>query len=192
MDKLADVSESRGWKVHRSQDPEAAVDHLCRLAASMKAKAIVRSDQEVFRDVSIDHRLSEIGIEITALARAPGLSREMLRQWASTADIGVTGVDYAIAETGSVVLMPRPGLSRLVSLAPPVHVCFVRPWEVLENLEDLLTLGRLAYHRQADSMALKIPYVNFITGPSRTADIEQQLVVGVHGPREAHMVLLSS
>ena len=202
---MAEVSKSRGWKVHRSRDPEEAVDYLCQLATSLDARSVVRSDQEVFQDLSVDGRLSSTGIEVTVLAQARGLSREMLRQQAATADIGLTGVDYAIAETGSVVLTPRPGLSRLVSLAPPIHVCFVRAWEVVETLDDLFILARLAYHRhqdqrpklqnghdaQANPLSPFLPYVNFITGPSRTADIEQQLVVGVHGPREAHMVLLS-
>ena len=86
-----------------------------------------------------------------------------------------------------MVVLPRRGLSRLVSLAPPVHLALVRPQEVVETLDDLLLLRRLEYYHNGGDMG---SYLNFITGPSRTADIEMTLVVGVHGPKEAHLVLL--
>jgi L-lactate dehydrogenase complex protein LldG len=101
--------------------------------------------------------------------------------------MGITGADYAIAETGSVIVLPRKGLSRLVSVVPPVHVAIVRPSDVLGTLDDLFTLRRLEFLTNGGDMG---SYLNFITGPSRTADIEQTIVVGVHGPREVHLVLL--
>ncbi|PKB77684.1 MAG: hypothetical protein BZY70_01430, partial [SAR202 cluster bacterium MP-SInd-SRR3963457-G2] len=103
------------------------------------------------------------------------------------ADIGLTGADYAVAETGSVIVMPRKGMSRLVSVVPPVHLALVRPEDLVESLDDLFLLRRLEYHEKGGEMG---SYLNFITGPSRTADIEQTLVVGVHGPKEVHLVLL--
>ena len=148
---------------------------------------MVRSDQDVFRDLPIDRMLSSLGIEVRVLAQASGSSRETLRQQAVRADLGITGADYAIAETGSVVLLPRHGLSRLVSLLPPIHVAIVRPQEVVESLEDLFLLRRLAFYQGDGDMG---SYMNFITGPSRTADIEQTLVTGVHGPKEAHLLIL--
>ena len=82
--------------------------------------------------------------------------------------------------------MPRAGISRLVSLVPPVHIALVRKQDILNSIDDVFLLRRLDYYNNGDMGS----YLNFITGPSRTADIEQTIVVGVHGPKEAHMVLL--
>ena len=187
MEKLADVAETRGWNVYRASSRESAVDRICHLASSSGAKLVMRSEQDVFQEVPVDGPLSDMGIQITVMAKTSGLSPEVLRHQAAEAGMGITGVDYAVAETGSVVVLPREGLSRLVSLLPPIHVAIVRPQEVLESLEDLLILRRLAYHQGGGDMG---SYMNLITGPSRTADIEQTLVVGVHGPKEAHLILL--
>ena len=187
MAKLAEVSALRGWKVCRASNPEEALDYICALAASSGTTLAMRSDQEVFHGFAMDAALSSRGTEVTVMGRASGLSEDELRRLIPRAGMGITGADYAIAETGSVVLLPRKGLSRLVSLVPPIHVAVVRPGEVLEELEDFFILRRLAYHEAGGAMD---SYINFITGPSRTADIEQTLVIGVHGPKEAHLVLL--
>jgi L-lactate dehydrogenase complex protein LldG len=193
FDKLADVADARGWKVSRATNPEEVLDYICSLANSSGAGQVVRSDQEVFQNVPIDDPLSNMGVEVTVMAQTSGLFSHVLRDRAAQADIGITGVDYAIAETGSAVVIPRRGLSRVVSLLPPVHVAIVRPQELVESLEDIFILRRLAYHQQGGSHAeVSGGYMNFITGPSRTADIEQTLVIGAHGPKEAHLVLLSS
>ena len=187
MGKLAEVSLARGWKVHRAPGSEDAMDYICNLAMSNEVGLVMRSQQEVFQTVQIDGPLGGVGVKVTVMTQDSGLSRDELRRQSSKAGIGITGVDYAIAETGSVVVLPGRDLSRLVSLVPPVHVAIVRSQDVLESLEDLFTLRRLAYYLGGGDMG---SYMNFITGPSRTADIEQTLVIGVHGPKEAHLVLL--
>ena len=186
-EKLADIAQLRGWRVHRAPDPQGARDYVRDLAATTGATEIIRSDEEIFETVPMDGPLVTAGIEVTVMSARSGLSSEVLREKAASAGIGVTGVDYAIAETGSVVVIPRKGISRFVSLAPPIHVALVRPQDIVESLEDIFILRRLAYYQGDRDMG---SYMNFITGPSRTADIEQTLVIGVHGPKEAHLVLL--
>ena len=101
------------------------------------------------------------------------------------AGMGLTGVDYAIAETGSAVIVARQGASRLVSLLPPVHVAIVEHGQALPSLDELFALLRERFGAgDVES------YMNIITGPSRSADIEYQLVTGVHGPGEVHMVIV--
>ena len=187
MDKLERMAGLGGWKVCRATGIEEAVAYTVSLADSLGVERLVRSDQPVFDGLPLDGALESLGLTVTIVAQREDRTRESLRQEIVAADLGVTGADYAVAETGSVVVVPRKGLSRLVSLVPPVHLALVRAEEVVEGLDDLFLLRRLEYHRNGGDMG---SYLNFITGPSRTADIEMTLVVGVHGPKEAHLVLL--
>lgn len=95
-------------------------------------------------------------------------------------DAGVTCVQGAVAETGSLALRTDRERHRLASLVPDVHVALVRRDQVVPRLDDVMA-----------SIADGPPRcLTLITGPSRTADIELELVIGVHGPRELHIVLL--
>jgi L-lactate dehydrogenase complex protein LldG len=95
-------------------------------------------------------------------------------------DAGVSEASWGIAETGSVVLEASVDEPRSRSLLPWVHVSVLREDRVVADLDELL-----ARVRGELPSALAI-----VTGPSRTADIEQTLMVGVHGPGEVHVVLL--
>ena len=187
LEKLARLASLGGWKVHRASGYEEAIGHIVSLASSLGVENLVRSDQPIFESFPVDTALEALGLTVTTVAQGEGRTRESLRERIVAAGIGLTGADYAVAETGSVVIVPRKGLSRLVSLVPPVHLALVRPQDVVESLDDLFLLRRLEYYQQGGDMG---SYLNFITGPSRTGDIEQTLVVGVHGPKEAHLVLL--
>jgi len=105
-----------------------------------------------------------------------------LRAICATADVGITSADYALADTGTLVLLSSPEEARMISLLPPVHIAIVPQERVLTGLDELLTILPDPA-AQSSSMVL-------ITGPSRTADIEQILVRGVHGPGEIHVVVV--
>ena len=96
-------------------------------------------------------------------------------------DAGVSRAAYALASTGSVVLLASPGEPRATSVLPEVHVTLLREDRILPGLAELFE----AVGRDLPS-ALAI-----VTGPSRSADIEQKLAVGVHGPGEVHVVLVT-
>ena len=196
LEALVQTAAQRGWKVKRAPDAEDALGYLSSVMTQLGVKRAVRSTEDVFQQLAVDSALlgpgTQTGIVMTIVARDENRSDEnrsgeTLRQEMIDADIGITGADYAVAETGSVVVLPRAGLSRLVSLAPPVHLALVRPQDVVDTLDDVFLLRRLYYYRNGGDMG---SYLNFITGPSRTADIEQTLVVGVHGPKEVHMIIL--
>jgi L-lactate dehydrogenase complex protein LldG len=108
------------------------------------------------------------------LAKAP-------REEQAAAEIGVTGCEAAVAETGSVVVLSGPGRSRAVSLLPPVHLAVVRREQILFSMGEFF---RTRAARLGDVSAC-----TFITGPSRTADIELTLTLGVHGPGQVLVVI---
>lgn len=94
-----------------------------------------------------------------------------------SAEAGITRADCAIAETGSIIVSAKSGLSRLASLAPPIHIVLIDQKNIVSSLEE-----------GVNSMS-KVSSV-IITGPSRTADIEGVLVCGVHGPKRIIIALL--
>ena len=121
---------------------------------------------------------------ITALPQVESgfTDRDKLRAACAAADIGITSADYVLAETGTLVMLASAHEARLISLLPPVHVAIFPKSRILANLDELLAvLPNPA--EQTSSMVL-------ITGPSRTADIEQILVRGVHGPGEIYAVVV--
>ena len=193
LDKFADMAGKGGWKVHRVSGVEAAVGLVDSLVGELGAARVVRSGQAVFDAAPVDKALEWRGVEVFAAVwdgtaeGGDGAGRRLVRERIRRADVGLTGTDYAVAETGSLVILPRRGLSRLVSLVPPVHIALVRPQEVVESLHDLFLLRRLEYYRRGGDMG---SYLNFITGPSRTADIEMTIVQGVHGPKTVHLALI--
>lgn len=99
-------------------------------------------------------------------------------------DIGITGVDHAMIETGKRVLAARKVASRVVSLLVHIRVAIVELGQVLPSLDELFILRRSDLLERDTSS-----YMNIISGPSRSPDIEQTLITGVHGSREVHMAL---
>jgi L-lactate utilization protein LutC len=126
--------------------------------------------------------LRQCGITGLANVRSGISDRDELRALCAAADFGVTSADYALADTGTLVMIASSEEARLVSLLPPAHIAVVPSDRILTSLDELFSVLPLPADRTS-SMVL-------ITGPSRTADIEQILVRGVHGPGEIHVVVV--
>ena len=120
--------------------------------------------------------LRECGIHEIA-----GVSTECTREACAAAGCGITSADYALAQTGTLATFASSE-ARLVSLLPPCHIAVFQASSILPSLDDLL----LRIPRPGEQSSSLV----FITGPSRTADIEMLLVRGVHGPGEIHAVIL--
>ena len=116
-------------------------------------------------------------------------ARTDLRARIAQADLGLTGADLAIAETGTLVLRSGPGRPRSTSLLPPCHVALFDRTVLLESLHQLGVVLE-AWH--ADPSGTDGAMINLITGPSRTADIELTLTRGVHGPKEVHAIFVEA
>jgi L-lactate utilization protein LutC len=108
--------------------------------------------------------------------------RREYRDLCSEAAFGITSADYALADTGTLVMLSSAEEARMISLLPPVHVAILPAERILSGLDELLS--------NIPKPAERTSAMVLITGPSRTADIEQILVRGVHGPGELHVVIV--
>ncbi|MFT4094447.1 MAG: lactate utilization protein [Niabella sp.] len=102
----------------------------------------------------------------------------------STCDVAVTGCEYLVARTGSIVMSAAEQSGRSTSVYAPVHICIAYTSQLVYDIKDALEGVKEKYGKQLPSL------ITFATGPSRTADIEKTLVVGVHGPKEVFVFLV--
>ena len=130
----------------------------------------------ILAELELDTLLARLDVETFRLPQATFRVSE--------ADLGLTGVEYAIASSGTLVMAASPHHPRSASLLPPIHVAVVRQNQLLPDLAALADKLRQDFpERPSSGLAL-------ITGPSRTADIEQTLTIGVHGPGELHVLMI--
>ncbi len=156
---------------------DEACDYVLSLAREKGAKLLVRWDDEELEALGVDDSLEEAGVEVAVWR---GL--EDFREVAGGADIGLTTAEWAVAETGSLVLTGGPGRGRTVALLPPIHVAVVPVERVLSTVPE-------AIEKYAGAEGLPAN-VCFHTGPSRSGDIEMSLTIGMHGPGEVCVVLV--
>ena len=162
---------------------EALVGKTYRAAGAREARAYV-AEVTIGKTAVASNApfLRECGITDLGNVETGITSRSHLRTVCASAGVGITSADYALADTGSLVMLSSREEARLISLLPPVHIALVPRERILTGLDELLSLLPDPA-AQTSSMVL-------ITGPSRTADIEQILVRGVHGPGTIHVVVV--
>ncbi len=153
-------------EILRVKTPAEARDALLDLMRSLEAKKAVAVRCPIQEKAGISEALKSAGIQLFT-------ERADIAEHAATADVGISGVEFAVAETGSVCQNATAIEDRLVSMLPPVHVAFLDSNRVLPGIEDAFEIF---------SKIFDLGYISFITGPSRTADIERVLTIGVHGP----------
>ncbi|MEI6206005.1 MAG: lactate utilization protein [Desulfuromonadales bacterium] len=112
------------------------------------------------------------GFDRNALKMIAGLKFEVTRELASEARFGISQMEWALADTGSLVQNSTAIAQRLVSSLPTIHIALLPTSNILPDMPALLS--RINPKESA--------YIAMITGPSRTADIERVLTIGVHGP----------
>ena len=101
-------------------------------------------------------------------------------------DASITGCEYLVARTGSIVLSAAATDGRTASVYAPVHICIAYTNQLLYDVKDVLIAFKDKYEGDLPS------FISFASGPSRTADIEKTLVTGVHGPKEVYLFLVDA
>lgn len=188
--------EAAGGRLEVADPASGLRGRLEELLDSLKPSTVAVSDRVETRVRGLSEWLQGRGVRVVHSPQ-PSLSEhaggedarrasasEAYKHSLLEADVGVTCADFAVADTGSVVIVSGGERHRLISLLPPVHVCLLEPGAILSGLPELYTLLK------PDPLTGLFPHaVTLITGPSKTGDIEQTLTVGVHGPRELCVLL---
>jgi len=161
-----------GMHPERVADEQAAADKVIELISAAGGTSVILPEDSIPARSLIAERLEEKGIRLLDVND---------RDASFDADFGITGVTWAVAETGSLCVDSGGARRRLASLAVPNHIAVLTEDQILPDLLDLA-----ARTTPADMPANR----TLISAPSKTADIEMILVEGVHGPKIVHIVVV--
>ncbi|HJQ23693.1 MAG TPA: lactate utilization protein [Blastocatellia bacterium] len=168
-----------GGRFSVAADAQAVCEQIADLAAQVKARKAVGWHSPWLEQLGLKNWLGEIGVELITDRERP--DKASFVNEAAEAALGITAVDFALADSGTLCLLAARHQPRTASLLPPLHVAVLRRAQIIRGLDELF--ARLPAGDELSSA------VTLITGPSRTADIELTLVVGVHGPQQLHVIL---
>jgi L-lactate dehydrogenase complex protein LldG len=193
---LAENAAALNIDLHVAPNPAAAAATIGDIATNTEPewayqKAVMAWDETLLNGMALEKVLAQSGL---ILYRAPGASdrvdadkRKLFRRQLGETLIGITSADFCVADTATLVLRNRPGQPGAVSLVPSVHVAVIREAQLLPDVGALY--ARLEAERRADPEALT-GRMTFISGPSKTGDIELVIVRGAHGPRALHLIVI--
>ncbi len=172
--------------VHHCTSPQAALAKLKDLLISHEFTSALHWDPTELPIAGAGEMLREIGVQSAEGIVVGAADRDGRTQALDAVPVCISGADAAIAESGSIVVVSGEGRGRLASLIAPVHIALLPAECVVRTLPDAFELlktrfGREVVHERAN--------VAIISGPSRSADIEQTLTLGVHGPKEIHVII---
>jgi L-lactate dehydrogenase complex protein LldG len=165
---LAEVKKLSG--VARKLSPSGIDSALEALVVEQNIRKAAVSNTSHLRQLGITEILNSLGVELVS----PNASKYEL----ALCDLGITEADFILPETGTLVLRSSAAQPRAVSLAPRVHLAIVRPEMLRADMHQVFAEAK-DHH-----------YLVFITGPSRTADIELTVTLGVHGPKNLYVWML--
>jgi L-lactate dehydrogenase complex protein LldG len=142
------------------------------LAALLQGLLTARKWEKIYcKETGIKETLSSAGLDIAYFQNLAGC------------DASITGCEFLVARTGTIVMSSGQPSGRTTSVYAPVHICIAYTSQLVNDIKDALINIKESYS--------KLPsIITFATGPSRTADIEKTLVVGVHGPKEVFCFLV--
>jgi L-lactate dehydrogenase complex protein LldG len=172
-------AERAGGVVREVVDPQTVGFSIAALAKAQGITLCHATDHDLARDLNLHAALIEAGISLAAGPSPDGIVH---------AGMGVTRATAGVAETGSILVHLDEVDAHLLSMLPEIHVALLHQDTLVDSLEEGLLLTRYLILRS--SLERRPSYLSWVTGPSRTADIERVLTIGVHGPRQLHIFVL--
>jgi L-lactate dehydrogenase complex protein LldG len=186
VDRYVREATNAGGRVTRVDNWSAARDEIDKFFRQYEPRSALCWRHPTLDQLRLADVLEEHGIEKVDYESLASLGAEQQRAKMLATDVGITSTTWAVAETGSLLCAHGPMNERLASLVPPVHLAVVERKQIVADLFDAFAkLGE----RLPDAMPSN---ATFITGPSKTGDIETKLVTGVHGPGKWHLLVVDA
>ena len=172
-------------QVYLMRDKLQLVAHIAEICRTVGATDVALSDSGFIAEINLSEQLAAQGFSVFA-PEANSIDHAQMVARLANCGVGLTAADYAIAETGTIVLSSDERNALLVSLLPPVHIALIRSSQITASLDEVIKeIGNERIGCSDPSRS-----VTMITGPSRTSDVELVLSIGVHGPKELHVIIL--
>jgi len=187
LQSFMEEATTLGCNVGCIESEEAIAETILRICRAADVSNIVISGAALLAQLKLYDQFDYYGIERSYIESFSNAAKKDLVKHLSSRLVGVTGIDWAIAETGTIVITSDEDQELLTSLLPPIHVAVMKRSQIREGLTTVLEeLGTERMMKQPPSRS-----ATFITGPSRTSDVELTLSIGVHGPKELHLIIVT-
>jgi L-lactate dehydrogenase complex protein LldG len=179
LDLFRDRYESLAGKVHYAADLTDAVHIVSHLVAEVNASRVALGSLPAEARAAVRENLPQV-----ELVDAGELRTDVAAE-IDQAEVGIGWAEFAIAFTGTIVEATDNDAMRLVSSLPRMHIALLPASEIVPDLKDAAPRLRSKLEENSNGYTL-----SFISGPSRTGDIEMKLILGVHGPQASHVIVI--
>jgi len=201
LDKLIEMAEPINLNVIVLKDPPSVTAAIADLIRDKdpewgSQKSVVTWKHPLIESLNLPDALADqnVPVYITELKESDAdetrreKERERLRKHVVDSYIGVTSADFCMAETASLIMRTRPGQARSVSLVPSIHIAVLHQDQIIADLKELYALIQWDTEGCGEGLT---NCMTFISGPSKTADVEATMVHGAHGPREVYVYVMT-
>jgi L-lactate dehydrogenase complex protein LldG len=201
LDRLIEMAEPINLNVIVLKDPTSVTAAIADLIRDKdpewgSQKNVVAWKHPLIESLNLPDALADqnVPVYITELKEGDAdetlreKERARLRQHVVDSYIGVTSADFCMAETASLVMRTRPGQARSVSLVPSIHIAVLHQDQIIADLKELYVLIQWDTEGCGEGLT---NCMTFISGPSKTADVEATMVHGAHGPREVYVYVMT-
>jgi L-lactate dehydrogenase complex protein LldG len=183
-ERFAEEVNAVGGHAFLVEDAAVAAAKVQQLLSEADAATAICWQHELLDRLQLAEVLAAAGMARLDYGGLTALPLAEQRQKLLATCVGITSCDLAIAETGTLMMCSRPGQERVASLLPPLHIAIVERRQIVPDLIDAIAW---LTDRRLDALPSN---VTFITGPSKTGDIELQLTTGVHGPGKWQVIVI--
>ncbi|MEJ2282980.1 MAG: lactate utilization protein [Desulfobacterales bacterium] len=202
LDRFIEMAAPINLNVSVLKDEESVTAAIVELVRNKDPewgdqKSIVAWQHPLIERLNLSEALTDLDVPVRIAksddVESEGITTEeeraRLRQHVVDSYIGITSADFGMADTASLVMRTRPGQARSVSLVPSIHIGVIYLEQIIRDLKELYAL--LSFDPEVSKEGLT-NCMTFISGPSKTADVEATMVHGAHGPREVYVYVIEN